>query len=297
MAASLATANATCHTRSISLPSRTHPLTAKLEDHLCRLRASSEASSSSSVCRRLSNLTNLYGHVDDMLQLPQTQKSLSHERHENWVEEVIDGSLRMLDVCSNSRDVFLQMKESMQDLELSLRRKRSGDSGMVKEVSKYMTSRKKLNKVISKCYESVKSSTKKCVPVNSDKSNANALVSLLQEVEDTSFSVFESLLCHVSLSKTQSKTSGWSVVSKLLGTKSLSCEGEVEINEVEKLDAMLLRLNSKNVNKGINSEQMKNVLKSLEASEMHIRELEEGLECAYRQLVKARVALLNILSH
>ncbi|KAK6939247.1 Protein BPS1, chloroplastic, partial [Dillenia turbinata] len=122
-----------CHTRSISLPSRSHPLTATLEDHLCRLRVS-KASSSSSICCRLNDLKDLYGHIEDLLQLPQTQQSLSQKRNEKWVEEVIDGSLRMLDICSTTREIFSQMKESIQELKSSLRRKRRGESSLVNEI-------------------------------------------------------------------------------------------------------------------------------------------------------------------
>ncbi|EEF29123.1 hypothetical protein RCOM_0550780 [Ricinus communis] len=72
----------------------------------------------------------------------------------------------------------------------------------------------------------------------------------------------------------------------------VSYEEEIEANEVEKIDAELFVLKlSKDVN------QVKNVLKGLEALELSLQEVEEELECAYTRLVKTRVSLLNILNN
>lgn len=70
------------------------------------------------------------------------------------------------------------------------------------------------------------------------------------------------------LTKGRTKLSDWFVVSKLWQPKN----GEVEANEVEKIDDALLVLKS---SKGINQE----------------------LDCVYRRLVKTRVTLINILNN
>ncbi|OAY35489.1 hypothetical protein MANES_12G106111v8 [Manihot esculenta] len=103
---------AACHLRSISLPSRTHPLTATTEEQLHKL----EASQSLSMSHKLSGLKNLF--VDDLLQLPMAQHTFSHERQGQCVENAMSGSLEILDSCDSARDFSSQMKGCAQELKL-----------------------------------------------------------------------------------------------------------------------------------------------------------------------------------
>ncbi|KAK9270584.1 hypothetical protein L1049_026165 [Liquidambar formosana] len=248
MAQSLAIPKATCHVRSISLPSRSHPLTLSIEDHLYRLRASESTSSSSasSICHNLGSLKGLYDCVDDLLQLPLTQQALSHEQHAKWAEEVLDGSLRLLDVFATAGDVLLHMKESIQELESSLRRRRGGESGVANEVGAFMISRKKVKKMVSKCIGNLKRMDKNCTSPLLDKdSNLVAVVSVLREVEAIGLSTMKSLFSFVSGTKAGSKHSSWSLVSRLMQPKRVSSETEegADINEVERIDGILSTLN------------------------------------------------------
>ncbi|XP_050207229.1 uncharacterized protein LOC126656661 [Mercurialis annua] len=228
---------ASFHIRSISLPSTSHPLTVSLEEQLYKLNTSQ---SSLSIGQKLSGLKELYDCVDDFLQLSLTQQSLSHE---NSVEEALNGSLSLLDMCSNTRDFFSQMRECLQGLELSLRRSRNG-------VEAYMTSRKTLNKLICKYLRNFKKQDK------NSKSNSEIVV-LLKGVEEISVSMFESILSFISQPKSKSKLS---IFSKLLQPKNASCQGELVANEVEKIDAELLIFKSSS-----DSNQSKTILKELEA--------------------------------
>ncbi|KAF8377729.1 hypothetical protein HHK36_031113 [Tetracentron sinense] len=301
MTASLAIRKTPSHVRSISLPSRSHPLTASVEEQLDRLR-SSEAilpSSPSSICNNLGVLSDLYERVDGVLQLPLTQQSFSHERNEKWMDEVLDGSLRLLDVCGTTRDVFLLMKECVQDLESSLRRRKGGEFDLANEVGAYLISRKKVNKVIRKYFGDLKSVEKHTfsAPVDKDR-DLVVMVSLLREVEAITLSVFESLLSFVNGPKAKSKQSSWSLVSKLMHTKRVVCEvEEANINEVHKVDVAMYALNSKKSCKQIDVMQVRNLQKRLEALESNIQDLEEGLEFVFRRLIKTRVSLLNMLNH
>ncbi|KAF9601789.1 hypothetical protein IFM89_022957 [Coptis chinensis] len=80
------------------------------------------SASSATICHSLVGLKELYECVDDLLQLPLTQQSIGLERHEKWVDQILDGSLRLLDVCGTTRDVLSQMKQNVQDLQSSLRK-------------------------------------------------------------------------------------------------------------------------------------------------------------------------------
>ncbi|KAB5557749.1 hypothetical protein DKX38_008658 [Salix brachista] len=269
---------AACHVRSISLPSRSHPLNASVEDQLDRLRSS--LTTSTSAYHKLSGLKALYECVEDFLQLPSTQQTLSNEQQKERGEEVLNGSLLLLDMCSTTRDVFSSMKECLQELESSLRRRKGGESGFSSEVEAYMMSRKKLDRTIRRCFKNLKST---------EKNIASAIdeVSMLTELE-----IFQSLLSLVYQPKARSSSHGWSVVSKLFQSKRVSCDAEA--SELEKIDAELLVLKS---SKDINPVQVQNVLKGLVALDSDIQEAEEELEASYRKLLKTRVTILNILSH
>ncbi|XP_050205619.1 uncharacterized protein LOC126655462 [Mercurialis annua] len=260
---------ASFHIRSISLPSRSHPITVSLEEQLSKLNTSQ---SSLSLGQKLSGLKELYECLDDFLQLALTQQSLSHE---NSVEEALNGSLSLLDICSNTRDFFSQMRECLRELELSIRRSGNG-------VEAYMASRKTLNKLICKYLRNLKKQDK------NSKHNSDFVV-LLKSVEELSVSMFESILSFISLPKSKSKLS---IFTKFMQPKNASPEEEIEANEVEKIDAELLSLKS-----SIDINQRKTMLKELETLEMSLKEAEEDLECVYRRLVKIRVSILNSLNH
>ncbi|KAL3514846.1 hypothetical protein ACH5RR_027563 [Cinchona calisaya] len=283
MATSIPNRKIYSHARSVSLPSSSHPLLVNAEENLQRLKSSEGASSSSHLlaCKKLDGLKNLYECLDDVLQLPLSQQALSQERSGKWEEEALDASLRLLDICSAVRDIYSQMKESVQELESSLRRKRNGD--LANEVNTYMTSKKSLNKMISKCYKELTKAEKNCTltVVNKD-SEEVPLVNLIKEVQVVSLPVLESVLSFLSGSKTPPK--GWSLVSKLLKQKRASSEGDPNITAIE-----LHLLNNKKSNK--------EVIKKLEAVDSSIQELVEELEIVFRLLLKTRVSLLNILNH
>ncbi|OAY33760.1 uncharacterized protein LOC110629764 [Manihot esculenta] len=282
---------ASCHIRSISLPSRSHPLTVNIEEQLCKLNASQ----SSSIEHKLSGLKNLFKSVDDILELSLAQRTISSERQSHSVENAINGSLELLDICDTTRDLFSQMKECLQELELSLRRRKGGDSSFTSEVDAHMVSRKKLNKAISKCLRNLKKKERNFTAATLDNnSNLENMISLLSTVQEISLVMFESILSFVSQPKVKSLPSSWLVIPKLLQSKRISCEVEIELNAVEKIDAELLILKSSN---DINLSQLQKLLKGLETLESSIQKAEEELECIYRRLVKIRVSLLNIQNH
>ncbi|OVA10896.1 Protein of unknown function DUF241 [Macleaya cordata] len=143
----------------------------------------------------------------DFFQLESTQQAKS-------IEGVLDGSLMLLDVCGTARDVLSQMKQCVQDLQSSIRRRTN-------EFGAYMTSRKKVSKVIRKCLADLNK-------MDSKNNDLVAEISVLREVEATTLAIFESLLSFVS----GPKQSTWSLVSKLMPTKRVEHKGEEETTEV-----------------------------------------------------------------
>ncbi|KAK9129286.1 hypothetical protein Sjap_009773 [Stephania japonica] len=279
------------HTRSISLPSRPSPLTIGVEQQLQRLRSSQDASTPSH-CHKLNGLTDLHNCVDDFLQLPHTQKALSQLRSEECVNEVLDGSLSVLDVCNTSRNLLTEMKKNMQDLLSSLRRKRGGESGLEDDVKEYLINQKNLNKITLKCVEDLKKNENKRVSFSllEENSNVVAIVGSLREVNAMTNSIFKSLLSSIS----QPRKNSWSLASKLMNKRKVASHGEETecFNSVEKVDAALSNLKSSK-----SCKDTQDALKLMEALAMSIHGLEDELECVFRSLIKSRVSLLNGLNN
>ncbi|KAK8607086.1 hypothetical protein V6N13_052833 [Hibiscus sabdariffa] len=275
------------HARSNSLPSRQHPITSQIDENLNRLRASQSASTSSSIGHQLNCLQDLYDSVDMLLQLPLAQQSLAQEQQRKLVEQLLDGSLMLLDVCGTAKDALSQTKECTHELQSILRRRRGVD-GLVNEVRKYLASRKAVRKAICKALKNLKHMEHKL----SKDGETGAMISTLKQVEAVTISVLESLLSFISGPEAESKSSPWSLVSKLMHQRKVTCEEEEQkTNEIANAETTLRSFNKSGSMKPV--EHVQNVL---ENSEMCIQDLDEGLESFFRRLIKARVTILNILN-
>ncbi|XP_008243674.1 PREDICTED: uncharacterized protein LOC103341901 [Prunus mume] len=123
-----------------------------------------------------------------------------------------------------------------------------------------------------------------------------AVINMLKELDAVTVAVFESLLSFIAGSK--SKSSSWSLVSKLVQPKRVSCEGEetANTNELEKVYGALNALIIHKSKKSDYAMQVENVQIWLQDLEANIQDI-EGLECLFGRLIKARVSLLNIFNH
>ncbi|CAN1770810.1 hypothetical protein LINPERHAP1_LOCUS11711 [Linum perenne] len=277
------------HARSNSLPSdRQHPLVSELDDQVCRLRQSEATTSSSSIYHKLNSLQDLYDCVDQLLQLPLTQQTIVQKSF----SELLDGSLRLLDLCSTAKDALSQIKESVFELQSAIRRRQGGLEG---ETRRYLNSRKIVKKAIHKVLKGMESRTK-----SNSSATDSEVVTMLREAEAVSVSVLEGLLAFISASK--SKSTSWSIVSKLKRVTD-----EANTNEFAKVDASLktneeVQVHLKNLQPCIQdleecvdslfSEELQAHLKNLQPC---IQDLEEGVESLFRCLIKTRSSILNIL--
>ncbi|TYH94351.1 hypothetical protein ES332_A12G035700v1 [Gossypium tomentosum] len=232
---------ASYHARSNSLPSRQHPINSQIDENLNQLRASQSASTSSSIGHNLSAL---------------------------------DGSLMLLNVCTTAKDALLQTKECTQELQSILRRRRQAE-GLANEFRKYLTSRKAMKKAIYKALKNMKHIQNKL----STPGENGAVISVLRDVEAVTISVLESVLSFISGSEAESKSSRWSLVSKLMHQKKVIAEA-----------AVCSYIKSENM------KHVENVQKELQSSELSIQDLEEGLETLSKRMIKTRVTVLNIIS-
>ena len=294
MAASPVNQTSLHHFRSNSFPTRAHPLISEFDNQLSRLRcseATTSTSSSASLSQKIIGLQDLNDSVDNLLLLPFAQ-ALAQEQNQKWFNELLDGSLRLFDVCGIARDALLQTKECTRELQSTLRRRHGSKMELAREVEKYLASRKAVKKAMQKALKGMKTN------LNSKKDEDLAIVSLLKELEAVTILVFESLLTFIAGKKSQSKSSSWYVVSKLVHPKRIECEGEeTDANEFEKEDAALQTLISHKTSKSDYSIHVQNVQNQMGKLESSIQDVEDVLECLSRRLVKTQVSFLNIHNH
>ncbi|CAN0920983.1 hypothetical protein LINGRAHAP2_LOCUS32366 [Linum grandiflorum] len=252
------------HARSKSVPIISHPLVSEIDDQVCRLRQSQAAStSSSSICQNLNGLQVLYDCVDTLLQLPLTQQKCFNE--------LLDGSLSLLDLCNTAKDTLSQMKDSVAELQSAIRRKQQGEA-----TTRYINSRKTVKKTIHKVFKGIES--KKSVSSADDVE----AITVLREAESVVGAVLERLLSFISQSNSKPSKS-WTLVSKLVAAQPrVTGQDEANANEFAEVDASL-KSNKSN-------EEVQVHLKNLQ---LCIQDLEVGVESLFRRLIKTRASILN----
>ncbi|KAK7253007.1 hypothetical protein RIF29_37371 [Crotalaria pallida] len=278
------------HVRSNSFPCSSNPSILRVEEQLIIFKNCEAATSTSdSLGTSLSFLQDLYIFLDDLLNLASTQKLISHHRGEKCVEEILDGSMKLLDICGITRDTMLQIKENVQALQSALRR-RKGDSSIERSVAEYNLFTRKVKKNAKKLITSLKQMDGKfgvSSLLNQDQDLA-ALIKVLREVIAVNMSIFQSLLSFLVFPSSKSKVSKWLKQKGLI-----SCEENSQnSNELQHVDATLSTL----VRDGTSVVKMLAAREKLEALENAIESIENGLESVFRHLIKTRASLLNIMT-
>ncbi|OIW11077.1 hypothetical protein TanjilG_22884 [Lupinus angustifolius] len=281
------------HIRSNSFPSASHPSTTRIEEELSNLRTfeATSTSTSESIATSLSFLQDLYICLDDLLNLSSTRKLISQYKDEKCVEEILNGSVRLLDICGITRDTISEIKGNVQALHSALRR-RKGDSSIERGVAEYIFFTKKAKKNAKKLITSLKQMDSKfgvSLFLNQDQDIA-ALIRVLREVITMNMSIFQSILSFLASPSSKSKINKWLMAAKLMQKGVKSCEENS--NELQCVDAALSTL----LSDATNVEKMQKTRNNLETLENSIESLENGLENIFRFLIKTRTSFLNIMS-
>ncbi|KAK3029164.1 hypothetical protein RJ639_039719 [Escallonia herrerae] len=285
------------HTRSISLPSRSHPSTLRIEEELNKLKTREVSSdlTAETICTGLSEMEELYKCIDDLLSLPLTQQALSVHPQKVSANEFLDGSLRLFDICGITKATMSQIKGHVRDLQSSLRRKK-GELSIKSSIIKFTSFRKKIKKDAKRLIADMKQmdwemGSSQVLDLDH---HLGAVIRVLREVSAVSISIFQSLLVFLSVPVLKKSPSRWSVVSKLM-SKWAACENEPDsMNELERADAALRSLCKRG---SIDEEKMKTAQSRLEVLEVCIEVIENGLESVFRRSIKTRAAFLNIFSN
>ncbi|OIW09633.1 hypothetical protein TanjilG_28232 [Lupinus angustifolius] len=280
--------------RSISLPCRSHPSTVIVEEELNKFKTWEATCTSFSISIGLSLLEDLYVGLDDLLNMASTQHVITQHKGEKCVEEVLDGSMRILDICGITRDTLLQIKENVQALHSSLRR-RKGESKIEESVGQYNAFMKKMKKNVKKLIKSLRQMDSKfgVSSLLDFDHHLSCVIRVLREVILMNLSIFQLLLSFLTMSSTKSKATKWFLLGKIVHKRVITCEDNLEnVNELECVEEVLSTL----LNEGTNGEKMQATNEILEALENVIESLENSLERVFRIMIRSRSSLLNIIS-
>ncbi|KAL6511919.1 hypothetical protein OROGR_021516 [Orobanche gracilis] len=269
--------------RSNSLPSQSHPVINDVEDHLNKLRKASRATSTSSICASLASLRDLHEGINSIVRMPSTiRQAIAHEKDETWMNELLEESIGLVDLCGFSRDIVQLTKESIQELESSVRRNKVETTTSAGGINLYVASRKKINKMVGKRLKNISNNA------NQNPPGLPQIGIILNEAKSLGLSIMKSLLIFLSGEKERSSGRGWPLLSNFTQRKRVS-----EVKQESRFEDLCF-VNVQHSTKNVDAKSM---LVQLKTSEMSIHNIEEGLEALFRSLVKTRVALLNALSH
>ncbi|KAJ1693010.1 hypothetical protein LUZ63_009708 [Rhynchospora breviuscula] len=223
-----------CHTRSFSLPTGSHPFLLKAEEELNKLQASVGSSSFTNeiMLDAIKAVGRVYESINELLCMPRNQNGLSHMQHRRWVDQELEESVKLLDMCNTSRDNLDTIRDCIQDLELANRR---GDL----EASK--SKLKDYNLILKKANRDVKMHLFN--KNESPEGNSLAVVSLFLEAREITISVLQSIFVYLARQIVRQKSSKWSLVSRLVEKRTIACKG----------DAACLRVNVEELENGVKS--------------------------------------------
>ncbi|KAF8101094.1 hypothetical protein N665_0210s0029 [Sinapis alba] len=275
--------------RSISLPSRSHPSTTGIEEALNKVKEiNTTTGSSESILMALAGLEELYNCTEEFLKMSSTQRVMSSDGSE-FMEEMLDGSLRLMDICNISRDLMVETHEHVRGVQSCLRRKKvvtgGGTDQLDVAVLGYVRFRKSMRKEAKKLLGSLKkfdggSTTCSSSGVNDGQEDEHlaAVIDAMRRVVSVSVVVLKSFLEFLSGRQSNIK-------SKLaLVLRKKKDHHEETKNELESLDSAIC----------CSRDDLQNKLEEVEIS---IDGFEKYLEGLFRRLIRTRASLLNIISH
>lgn len=163
--------------RSISLPSRHHTSEAEVQEDLHSLETSISSSITiETMCDGLRRLGDIYGAVEEIIQLPSNQVCSSQQR--KILDAETECSLELLDLCNNMQEIFVELKAIIQELQVTLRK---GDDATIQaKIQSYIRLVKKAGKQFKKTTRKATSDKMDCGMIHLSINAREMTISLLE---------------------------------------------------------------------------------------------------------------------
>ena len=201
------------HHRSTSWPSVTHPNKIEIQEALHSISSliSTPSATIEGVCDGLRRLGDIYSSINEAICLH------SNQVHGKRLEEEMERSLQVLDLCNTMQESFTDLKMTIQELQMVLNRdlpvahvKAQSYACLVKKAKHH------LKKAVSK----------------STSDDDARLVSLLTTARGITVSALKSAVELLSKQMATCSASKWSLITKSIQKRRVSCE-ELQLQALE----------------------------------------------------------------